>query len=559
MALNSISTNVAAYSAQQNINKANSMTSSSIARLSSGQRITRASDDVAALSVGTSLRTTVSTLRIGLLNANQGTSMLQVADGALGKMQDMLLRQKALATQATSGSLTAAERGFLNQEFQNLTQEIDRLVENTNFNGVNLLSGTLGNNTSLVRLDADSAALAAGGGAVASLASFMAINTETGAEVAGAAAAGELQFVDASDTAITDAAFLSINQSVYGEVGTFKMSNLNIGASAQLSVSINGIEFSGTIGSDAAATTFTLANGNTRIQFAVTAGDLDFSTALSAQTGLNNINGSFDNVKIFQTNTLNSVNFTGTRLDGVVGNALTEAPMLRLSDMSDTSIKNFNYVSSSAANQNILSVEVGGETFYATGVVDLIVAGTVLTFTNGQQDALQINMAGLTTAFTANDNIRTNIGGGREALLNALNTAFSNIGGGVDFALGTEAADKLTVQINKSDTATLYGNQALDISSITGAQAAGEALNTAIDMVTSVRAAVGAMMSRFDFASANIEIAIQNQDAARGTLLDTDVSAESTAYATAQVQLQAGIAVLAQANQLQQNLLKLIG
>ncbi|MGB1540002.1 MAG: hypothetical protein ACPG80_03495, partial [Rickettsiales bacterium] len=135
MALNSINTNIAAYFAQQNINKSNNMTSSSIGRLSSGNRIVRAADDVAAMSVGTSLRTQVSTLRMGLLNASQGSSMLQVADGALSKIQDMLLRQKALATQATSGSLTAAERGFLNQEFQNLTEEIDRLVDNTNFNG----------------------------------------------------------------------------------------------------------------------------------------------------------------------------------------------------------------------------------------------------------------------------------------------------------------------------------------------------------------------------------------------------------------------------------------
>ena len=84
-------------------------------------------------------------------------------------------------------------------------------------------------------------------------------------------------------------------------------------------------------------------------------------------------------------------------------------------------------------------------------------------------------------------------------------------------------------------------------------------IDAAIDAVTSVRADVGALQSRFDFAAANVESSIQNQDAARGVLLDTDVAAESTAYATSQVQLQAGIAVLAQANLLPQNLLKLIG
>jgi flagellin len=556
MALNSINTNVAAYYAQQNISKANNMASSSIGRLSSGNRIVKASDDVAAMAVGTSLRSTVSALKVGLNNASQGTSMLQVADGALGKIQDILLRQKALATQATSGSITAANRGFLNQEFQNLTQEIDRVVENTNFNGVNLLSGTLGNAAQLATADTVSAALAAGGGVIASTVAIQAFNTGATPATAHGVTAGLMQLVDGSNTALANSSFTNVNQAVYGKVGEFKLSNLQIGASADISVEINGITFSGTVGSDAAATAFTLSNGNTRIRFGATATNLNFGSALTAQTGINALNTSFRDVSVFQTSTVNGVNFTGTALQGVTSNAASSAPMLRLSDMSDTSIKNFSYVSNGgAANTSTLSVDVGGKTFYATSVVDNIVAGTVLTFTDGKQQALQVNLTGLTTAIT---NIRTSATD-RDNFINALNTSFANIGGGVDFALGVESSDKLTVAISKSDTASLFGNQALDISTQVGAQAAGTALNQAIDSVTAIRANVGALMSRFDYASANLEIAVQNQDAARGTLLDTDVSAESTAYATYQVQLQAGIAVLAQANQLPQNMLKLLG
>lgn len=143
MALSSINTNIAAYYAQANIGKASSQASSSIARLSSGNRIVRASDDVAALSAGTSLRTNVTTLRQALVNTSQGASLLQVADGALSQITDILQRQKAIAVQAGSGSLSDSERSFLNQEFQNLSQEIDRLAGQTNFNGVNLLDGSL--------------------------------------------------------------------------------------------------------------------------------------------------------------------------------------------------------------------------------------------------------------------------------------------------------------------------------------------------------------------------------------------------------------------------------
>lgn len=143
LSLNSLNTNIAAYHAQSNIGKASSMATSSIARLSSGDRIVSASDDVAAMSAGTSLMTNVTTLRMALINTSQGSSLLQVADGALSQISSILQRQKAIAIQAGAGSLTSAERSFLNQEFQNLAQEIDRLVGNTNFNGVTLLNGSL--------------------------------------------------------------------------------------------------------------------------------------------------------------------------------------------------------------------------------------------------------------------------------------------------------------------------------------------------------------------------------------------------------------------------------
>lgn len=156
MALNSINTNIGAYYAQQNIGKASNAASLSIARLSSGSRIVRAADDVAALSAGTSLQTNVTTLRTALLNTSQGSSLLQVADGALGQITDILQRQKAIAVQAGAGSLSDSERSFLNQEFQNLTQEIDRLAGQTNFNGVSLLDGVL--STTVTAVDNESAA-----------------------------------------------------------------------------------------------------------------------------------------------------------------------------------------------------------------------------------------------------------------------------------------------------------------------------------------------------------------------------------------------------------------
>lgn len=153
--INSINTNIAAYFAQSNIGIASSMASASVSRLSSGNRIVKASDDVAALSTGTSLRTQVTTLRQALTNASQGTSLLQVADGALSQITEILQRQKAIALQAGSGSLTDTDRAYLNQEFQALSSEIDRLTGSVNFNGVKLLNGALSDTVKVASNDSN--------------------------------------------------------------------------------------------------------------------------------------------------------------------------------------------------------------------------------------------------------------------------------------------------------------------------------------------------------------------------------------------------------------------
>lgn len=143
MQINSINTNLAAYAAQTNIRIASSNAARSVARLSSGNRITQAADDVAGLAIGTSLATNVRTLRTALTNASQAVSLLQVADAALNQITEILQRQKAIAVQAGSGTLGTTERSFLNAEFTALTAEIDRIAENTNFNNVKLINGGL--------------------------------------------------------------------------------------------------------------------------------------------------------------------------------------------------------------------------------------------------------------------------------------------------------------------------------------------------------------------------------------------------------------------------------
>lgn len=116
-----------------NIANSNAEAARSIDRLASGDRITRAADDVASLSVSTSLTTAITALRQARTNAAQAESLLQVMEGGLREIDGILQRMNALSVQANSGTLTSAERGFLDQEFQNLYREIDRIAEQTTF------------------------------------------------------------------------------------------------------------------------------------------------------------------------------------------------------------------------------------------------------------------------------------------------------------------------------------------------------------------------------------------------------------------------------------------
>ena len=138
-----IVSNGAALFAQRNLATAADTSQSSIARLSSGNAIVKASDDVAGLAIGTVLKTTVATLKTILNSTAQASSLLGIADAGLQNIGDILQRQKSLAVQANTGSLSDNERAFLDQEFQSLVSEINRIVDNTKFNGISLLNGSI--------------------------------------------------------------------------------------------------------------------------------------------------------------------------------------------------------------------------------------------------------------------------------------------------------------------------------------------------------------------------------------------------------------------------------
>ena len=136
--------NLRAMNSNRMLGLTNATQSKSTEKLSSGYKINRAADDAAGLSISEKMRRQIRGLSQASLNAQEGISLVQAAEGALTEVHDMLQRMSELSVKAETGTLTADDRKYINQEVQQLITEIDRVAENTTFNEKKLLDGTTG-------------------------------------------------------------------------------------------------------------------------------------------------------------------------------------------------------------------------------------------------------------------------------------------------------------------------------------------------------------------------------------------------------------------------------
>lgn len=391
MPLNVVS-NYAANVAHRNLTMTDAEASDSLAKLSIGKRVVSARDDAASMSIGSRMNSEINGLKQAVINTGQANSMLQIADGAMNTVSDMLTRLKTLAIQAGSEHLSSTERQFLDVEFQALLDEVDRVAEDTDFNGLKLLDGSM-------TVDTVPAGFGTGDGVAAITAQ--------------AVASGAFTVGFAADT---------------------------------------------------------------------TAGTYDFTmTAAGGATYAGSIDSSIVSVDTSGNATLDRA--TTIALDSGTGAGAPDGSMTLLLDTS------FD-VDASATGAGAL----GGES-----TLDL-------TFKVGT---------------------------------------------------GTRTEDSLSFSLDAVTTSGL-GLTGQSIVSAGDADAALEAVNHAIDNLSEFRADVGASQNRLDFSTNNLRISVENTEAARSTLLDLDIAQEMTNFTSKQVLLQSGVAMLAQANQLPQNLLRLL-
>ena len=137
-----INTNLVSLNAQRNLSTSQASLATSMQRLSSGLRVNSAKDDAAGLAIAERMNTQVRGMNVAMRNANDGISLAQVGEGALGKVGDLFQRMRELAVQSANGTNSASDRISLNQEFVQLAQEATRTLGGTRFNGGTILQAT---------------------------------------------------------------------------------------------------------------------------------------------------------------------------------------------------------------------------------------------------------------------------------------------------------------------------------------------------------------------------------------------------------------------------------
>jgi len=145
-----VNTNVNASIAQSALVRNERQMNTAMERLSTGQRINSAADDAAGLAISSRMTSQIRGLDVGIRNANDAISMISTADGALIEITNMLQRMRELALQSANGTTTSADRDYLNTEYKNLIVEIERIAQNTQWNGGAILEGTANGTSSTV-------------------------------------------------------------------------------------------------------------------------------------------------------------------------------------------------------------------------------------------------------------------------------------------------------------------------------------------------------------------------------------------------------------------------
>lgn len=531
--------NIAALNSYNKLGNNNNAVSKNLEKLSSGYRINRAGDDAAGLAISEKMRAQITGLETAQKNANDGISLIQTAEGALTEVHSMLNRMVELAGQSANGTYQdAVDRENLQKEVTSLKSEVDRISKGTNFNGINLLDGSLG-----------------GGGNLAAKAVKIsnAVTTETtatkGKYTAGAAVSSTIANTETDGSRVDYTITYKDNAD-----GTNKSLNFS------LTLATNDAGEKVLIGGSGKSYAIADFTGNG-------VEETDIDTALANEIRNSALGDKFDMTLTSGAAFAFEAKETGSA--GAVITGITERTTTNNGTVTNAGVSTTVTTSAKDAYKQLATA---GVTAYDPTAANL---DDALFTVNGQKFVLAASGTDVTSldksitvltgaAFTADHAKVISQKTGLNVSLDSGNLVFkpSNgiVGkGGLTLQIGDTSDDfnKLTVSIN-SMSSTSLGIGSIDVSTQDGASAAVDTIKAAINTVSSTRGDLGALQNRLEHTISNLSVTAENMTAAESRVRDVDMAQEMMNYTKNNILVQASQAMLAQANQLPQGVLQLL-
>jgi flagellin len=497
-----INTNVASLNAQRNLSTSQGSLNTSIQRLSSGLRINSAKDDAAGLAISDRMNSQIRGMNQATRNANDGVSMAQTAEGALSSSGDILQRVRELAVQSSNSSNSSSDRQALQTEVTQLSSELNRISNTTEFNGQKLLDGTMGTANFQVGANANQLISMTG--------SNFQTNTYGNNEIAsdGTAMSATSNATAGSITINGTLGSATINSTAYDGTTT----PITKGDTAKsIATAINNQTGSTGVTASARTDMNMKLGGGESYQFTL-ASDNASPVTISFSVG-GNASNSTDYASAISAINAQSAN------TGVTAQYDSTNGGLKLSNASGENIDIKNTKAGGAAANTVFDVS----NYKADGTV--LVPGTP-----------DLQLLGTNDTGTANGRVTFDS-----------DNSFSIADSGTGFA--TAAA---------GPASTLKSVASLDITTFDGAQAAIKIADAALSKVNGQRAQYGALQSRFDSAISNLQSTTENLSASRSRIVDTDFASETAKMTRGQILQQAGTSMLAQANSLPNGVLSLL-
>ena len=538
-----INTNTSALSAQNSLRVTGLNQATAMERLSSGIRINSAKDDAAGLAISTRMTANIRGISAAIRNANDGISLTQTAEGSLSSIGDNLQRIRELAVQSANTGNNASDRAALNNEAAQLISEIDRVANNTTFNGIKLLDGTYKDQS-----------LQVGAGNESNDRIALSIGDATTPRL-GAATTASLQGLAITDGSKIVTGALTINAYNVGATTSDGVSvALSEGSAISKANAINAIASRTGVVASAKATSVTFnAIG------VATPADRDFKFLLNGVVVSGRVEGENSNVGS-ASNISAAINAqtsnTGVYATvGLTGNyTLTAADGRNIVLSTDTaSMLKADGFDPALAVEDTLPANYNPASWGSTGI-NVVSRGT-----SGSADNLYDDWTNLSTGADADLTVTNETTGFSRVVFGSIDLSTDSQQGitlgGVD-----AVAEKLGLDADSYTASSSAGSGvgSVNLNTSTGSQSALTTLDRAINVITDMRAAMGAYQNRLIAAISNLENTSMNLSASRSRILDTDYAKETTNLAKAQIIQQAATAMLAQANQSAQSVLALL-